>query len=158
MLKGGLGVLRRTMTETIETVYLAGSPMVPNHSHNMLLQGWAETGAVGASLFSLALLLARWRLSSRERNSAMLKGAALAGDVFAIACVSFDLWNDMFWAGRGLIAVTALATPRHQKSRERAKISIVFGAEPASASPSPSAAALAGLDDAIAGEGKPRHD
>ncbi len=121
----GVGVLR-TITDRIDTGVFAGELMVPNHAHNMLVQLWVETGAIGAGLLSLAILAAGWRLSSAQRSIAMMKGAALAGGAFAIACVSFDLWNDMFWASCGLIAVLIVCTPLARPT-VREKISITFG-------------------------------
>lgn len=123
----GVGVLR-TITERIDSGVFAGELMVPNHSHNMLVQLWVETGAIGAGLLSLAILAAGWRLSSAQRSAAMMKGAGLAGGAFAIACVSFDLWNDMFWASCGLIAVLIVCTPRARLTAREAP-SITFGDE-----------------------------
>lgn len=130
----GVGVLR-TITERIDTGVFAGELMVPNHSHNMLVQLWVETGAIGAGLLSLAILAAGWRLSSPQRSVAMMKGAALTGGAFAIACVSFDLWNDMFWASCGLIAVLIVCTPRAQQT-VRETTSITFGDETVAPPPS----------------------
>lgn len=134
----GIGVLR-TIKNPIESGVFAGQMMVPNHSHNMILQLWVETGAIGAGLLSLTLLLVGWRLSGGERNSAALRGAALAGGVFAIACVSFDLWNDMFWAASGLIALLVVGTPRIRPRREAQAVGIVFGEGPSLTVPSQSA-------------------
>ena len=122
----GIGVLR-TINDPIETGVFAGQMMVPNHSHNMILQLWAETGAIGAGLLSLTLLMVGWRISGGERNSAALRAAALAGGVFAIACVSFDLWNDMFWAAAGMIALLIVCTPRIRMRKETQAVGIVFG-------------------------------
>lgn len=130
----GVGVLR-TITERIDSGVFAGELMVPNHSHNMLVQLWVETGAIGAGLLSLAILAAGWRLSSAQRSVAMMKGAALAGGAFAIACVSFDLWNDMFWASCGLIAVLIVCTPRPRQTA-RETTSITFGDEAVAPPPS----------------------
>lgn len=130
----GVGVLR-TITEKIDTGVFAGELMVPNHSHNMLVQLWVETGAIGAGLLSLAILAAGWRLSSAQRSAAMMKGAGLAGGAFAIACVSFDLWNDMFWASCGLIAVLIVFTPRSRQTVQ-ATTSITFGDQTVAPPPS----------------------
>jgi len=138
----GIGVLR-TIKDPIESGVFAGQMMVPNHSHNMILQLWAETGAIGAGLLSLTLLMVGWRLSGTERNSAALRAAALAGGVFAIACVSFDLWNDMFWAAAGMIALLIVCTPRIQTRTETQAVGIVFGEGPALAATSESADARA---------------
>lgn len=106
----GLGVLR-TIDETIPTGDFAGQMLVPNHAHNMMLQLWAETGAIGAGLLALAILMAGWRLPSPERlGLAAPRLAGLAGGMTAIACVSFDLWNEWWWATAGLLAVLVAVT------------------------------------------------
>lgn len=115
----GLGVLR-TVRETIETGTFAGQFTVPNHSHNMTLQLWAETGAIGASLLSLAIVLAGWRMGdARKLGAAGFKAAAVVGVMTAVASVSFDLWNDWWWAVGGLLAVLAVATPAVARSQPR---------------------------------------
>lgn len=107
----GVGVLR-TIREPIETGLFAGQWTVPNHSHNMMLQLWAETGAIGAGLLSLAIVLAGWRVPDvRTLGPAGLKAAALAGAMVAVAMVSFDLWNEWWWAVGGLLAMLAAVTP-----------------------------------------------
>ena len=108
----GLGALR-TVRETIETGVFKGELTVPNHAHNMMLQLWAETGAIGAGLLSLAIILVGWRLGdARKLGAAGFRAAAIAGAMVAIAGVSFDVWNDWWWAVGGLLAVLAVATPR----------------------------------------------
>jgi len=107
----GLGVLR-TIDETIPSGAFAGNLLVPNHAHNMALQLWAETGAVGASLLALAILLAAWRLPPpADLGRAAPRVAALAGAMTA-TIVSFDLWNEWWWAVGGLLAVLAAIVPR----------------------------------------------
>lgn len=119
VLGNGVGVLR-TIRETIETGVFAGQLTVPNHSHNMTLQLWAETGAIGAGLLSLAILLLGWRLPSGEKlGSAGLRAAGLAGGMMVVACVSFDLWNEWWWAVGGLLGVLAIAAPRDVAPAER---------------------------------------
>lgn len=108
----GVGVLR-TIRETIPEGPFEGQLLVPNHAHNMLLQLWAETGAIGAALLAVALVLAAWRLPSPEKlGLAAPRLAGLAGGAAAIACVSFDLWNEWWWALVGLMGVLcAIAAP-----------------------------------------------
>jgi peptidoglycan/LPS O-acetylase OafA/YrhL len=136
----GIGVLR-TVRETIDTGVFAGQFTVPNHSHNMMLQLWAETGAIGASLLSLAIVLAGWRLGdARPLGAAGLRAAALAGIMTAVAAVSFDLWNDWWWAIGGLLAVLAVATPPLVAiSRQRSEHGggLIFGEAQMPAPPAP---------------------
>jgi O-antigen ligase len=108
----GLGVLR-TMKETIPTGKFAGELYVPNHAHNMVLQLWAETGAIGASLVVVAILSASFRMPQpRALSVAGFLAAALAGQFMAIALVSFDLWNDWWWATAGLLAALIVVMAR----------------------------------------------
>ncbi|MEL6258829.1 MAG: O-antigen ligase family protein, partial [Pseudomonadota bacterium] len=51
-------------------------PIVPGHPHNMPLEIWAETGAVGAFLAAMALILLARRLPAPESLSPRLRTAA----------------------------------------------------------------------------------
>lgn len=128
----GLGVLR-TIREPIEAGVFAGQFTIPNHAHNMILQLWAETGAIGAGLLSVTIVLAGWRLPPMDkvRHSAYL-AAALAGGLTAAACVSFDLWNEWWWAVGGLLAALAVAAPREVQIARPAVRTITFGEDRAS--------------------------
>ncbi len=109
---GGLGVLR-TMREPIEAGVFAGQFTLPNHAHNMMLQLWVETGAIGAALLSGTVVLLGWRLPAGDRlGAAEMKGAAICGGMLAVASVSFDLWNEWWWAVGGLMVVLACMAPR----------------------------------------------
>lgn len=136
----GLGVLR-TIRETIDSGVFAGQLTVPNHSHNMMLQLWAETGAIGASLLSLAIVLAGWRMDDmRALGAAGYKAAALVGVMTAVAGVSFDLWNDWWWAVGGLLGVLAVATPpitRITRPRDAQFAGLIFGEARAPDEPMP---------------------
>jgi len=108
----GLGVLR-TMQEKIPTGAFAGELYVPNHAHNMVLQLWAESGAIGASLVAVAILTAGFRMPQpRSLGVAGFLAAALAGQFMAIALVSFDLWNDWWWATGGILAALIVVMAR----------------------------------------------
>lgn len=108
----GVGVLR-TIDETIPSGEFAGKLLVPNHAHNMALQLWVETGAIGAALVSLAVILVAFRMPEPRRLSvAGFLGAALAGQFAAIGLVSFDLWNDWLWACGGILAAMCVAMGR----------------------------------------------
>ncbi|MDP3493301.1 MAG: acyltransferase family protein, partial [Hyphomonadaceae bacterium] len=108
LLGSGVGALRATR-ETIPSGVFEGDLYIPNHPHNMLLQLWAETGAVGASLVALTVLLAAWRLPRPERlGPATPRVAAIIGGLSA-SLVSFDLWNEAWWAFFCLLAVVTVA-------------------------------------------------
>ena len=86
---------------------------VPNHAHNMVLQLWAEVGAIGATLVAVTVLLAGFRMPQpRTLGVAGFLAAALAGQFMAIALVSFDLWNDWWWACAGLLAALTVVMAR----------------------------------------------
>lgn len=127
----GLGALR-TVRETIEAGAFAGQFTVPNHSHNMMLQLWAETGAIGAGLLSLAIVLAGWRIPHMQKlGLAGYKAAAVAGGMIAVAAVSFDLWNEWWWAIGGLLAMLAAATPLRAAEKSVAvSTGLTFGEAP----------------------------
>ncbi len=108
----GLGVLR-TIKETIPDGPLKGELIVPNHAHNMILQLWAETGFVGAALVSLAIVTGSWRMPQpRVLGVSGYLAAALAGGFVSVALVSFDLWNDWWWACAGLLATFIVVMAR----------------------------------------------
>lgn len=112
----GLGVLR-TVRESIDVGMFANQYTVPNHPHNMMLQLWSETGAIGAGLLSLAIVFAGWRMADqRQLGAAGLRAAALLGAMVA-GCVSFELWNDWWWAVGGLLGMLAVSTPSAVASR-----------------------------------------
>ncbi len=108
----GLGILR-TVDERIPSGTFSGMLLVPNHAHNMVLQLWAETGAIGAGLLGATIAAAGFRMPEPRRLSvAGYLAAALAGQFMAIALVSFDLWNDWWWACAGLLAALIVAMGR----------------------------------------------
>ncbi|MEQ1780888.1 MAG: acyltransferase family protein [Hyphomonadaceae bacterium] len=128
----GLGVLR-TIRERIESGTFTGQFTVPNHPHSMMLQLWAETGAIGASLLSLAIVFAGWRMpDQRTLGASGLRAAAVAGAMVAIGSVSFELWNDWWWAVGGVLAVLAVSTPGSPAARARKETGagLVFGDAP----------------------------
>lgn len=109
---GGVGVLR-TIDEPIASGLFEGQSILPNHPHNMLLQLWAEMGLIGALLVSAAILLAGWRIQTPGMMRRQgLRIAAFIGGMTAIACTSFDLWNDWWWASAGWLATLIIALPR----------------------------------------------
>jgi hypothetical protein len=107
----GLGVLR-SIQETVPSGAFANQLLIPNHAHNMALQLWAETGAIGATLFTAAILLVAFRMPEPRRlGVAGFLAAALAAQ-FMVMTISFDLWNDWVWACAGLLAALIVAIAR----------------------------------------------
>ncbi len=108
----GLGVLR-TIEEEFTRGPFVGEPLIPNHAHNMPLQLWAETGAAGAMLMAATLILAGWRMATpASLGRAGLQAAGLAGSAFAIASVSFDLWNEWWWSAVIILGAMTVAASR----------------------------------------------
>ena len=142
---GGLGVLR-TIRERLDTGMFAGQFTIPNHPHSMMLQLWAETGAIGAALLSLAIVLLGWRMpDQRKLGAAGLSAAAIFGAMVVIGSVSFELWNDWWWAVGGLLAVLAVCTPTQAATRplKAEGTGLVFGESSPSVSPPAAAPAMA---------------
>ena len=124
---GGVGVLR-TMRDTFESGGFSSQLVIPNHPHNMALQLWAETGAIGAVLLAAALLLASFRLPAPSALGATgPRTAMLVGVMGAVGCVSFDLWNEWWWGVGVLLAVLVIITPRSTQVPKPVARGIVFG-------------------------------
>jgi O-antigen ligase len=113
----GLGVLR-SIQETVPSGKFADQLLIPNHAHNMALQLWAETGAIGATLFAGAVLLAAFRMPEPRRLGVSgFLAAALAGQ-FMVMTISFDLWNDWLWACAGMLSALIVAMARTDAAEE----------------------------------------
>jgi O-antigen ligase len=118
----GLGVLR-TMQEKIPEGVFKDQYYIPNHAHNMALQLWAETGVIGAALVAAAIVLAAFRMPQpRFLGVAGFLAAALAGQFMAIALVSFDLWNDWWWACAGLLGALTVVMARAEAIDDPARM------------------------------------
>jgi O-antigen ligase len=78
---------------------------LPLHPHSASLQVWLETGAVGASLAALALVLGGWGLARkfRDNRSAAAATAATLAAMGLFANVSYGAWQEWLWA----VALTA---------------------------------------------------
>lgn len=94
-------------------------PVIPGHPHNMALEIWAETGAIGAFLAAAVLLTLAWRLTAGRRLSAFFNTglAGLIGAAFSIFNFAYSAWNEVFWATLVLVAVSLIvidkARPAH---------------------------------------------
>lgn len=144
---GGLGILR-TIRERLDTGMFAGQFTIPNHPHSMMLQLWAETGAIGAALLSLAIVFVGWRMPDQRRlGAAGLSAAAIFGAMVVIGSVSFELWNDWWWAVGGLLGVLAVCTPTQAAKRplKAEGTGLVFGESSPSLSPSATAPEMAAI-------------
>ena len=124
ILGAGLGALRMER-DVIPTGVFEGQLFIPNHPHNMLLQLWAETGLVGAALAALTIFLVAWRLPRPEvLGPATPRIAAIVG-AFCASLVSFDLWNESWWAVFGLLSVlTAVHFRKHALAMSRTAVEV----------------------------------
>ena len=84
----------------------ANYPVIPGHTHNMALQLWAETGAVGALLAALSLVLLAWRLPAPGalNPTARYGLAGFIGAALIMFSFSYSVWNEAFWASLALIS------------------------------------------------------
>lgn len=70
------------------------------HAHNMPLQAWAETGAIGAGLLTLAGLLLLWRMRRLPAGELAPRLAVFAA-AFVVAAVGHGAWQGWWIAGLG---------------------------------------------------------
>ncbi len=100
----------------------ANYPVVPGHPHNMALEIWAETGATGAVLAALALVVLAFRLPDGRVMTARtrLAAAGLTAAALAIFSFAYSVWNEAFWAGLILLAAALILMARTQAARAHA--------------------------------------
>ena len=104
----------RTFRDTFPDGRFEGLLIIPNHTHNMVLHVWAETGLIGAGLVSLTCLLFGWRLSNAQSLTADGRRAAagLWAVVMVVCSFSFSLWNEWWWALVGIMAAIVVLFDR----------------------------------------------
>ncbi len=149
VLGAGLGALRMER-DVIPSGVFGGQLYIPNHPHNMLLQLWAETGLVGAALAAATIFLVAWRLPRPEAlGPATPRIAAIVG-AFCASLVSFDLWNESWWAVFGLLSVlTAVHYRQHATAQSGAATEAPMAQMPDWAAPEPAAARVAMRSDPV---------
>ena len=83
---------------------------IPLHPHSGSLQIWLETGAVGAALGALALVIGGVAMSRALAHRRAAAGAACATLVSFgfIANVSYGIWQE-WWVATALIAAAAVS-------------------------------------------------
>lgn len=93
--------------------FWAQYPVIPGHPHNMALQIWGETGAIGAGLAALGVVLIGWRLPSADtlRPDIRYAIAGMLAVAFSLFSFSYSMWNEAFWssiamAGGGLVLLS----------------------------------------------------
>ncbi len=98
--------------------FWARYPVVPGHPHNMALQIWAETGAVGAFVAALAVLLIGWRLPIGHNLRADIH-YAIGGMLAAAFCLfsfSYSVGNEAFWSTLALAVVALIVLSRRVRA------------------------------------------
>lgn len=104
----------RSFTGKFDEGAWEGFHKFPNHPHNNLLHVWLETGYVGAILISLAILLAAWRVPSRETvgNGAYSAVCGLWVAFLVVCSFSYSLWNEWWWSMVALCFAIAILISR----------------------------------------------
>ena len=74
-------------------------PIVPGHPHNMPLELWAETGAIGALLIAATIWLASARLPDQTDENRLFTNtsAALVGAALPLFSFAYSAWNEAYW-------------------------------------------------------------
>jgi len=100
----------------------AASKRVPHHPHNGILQIWVELGAVGAVLAAMLGGAIVWHCGSgalgdgdRRWLSAGHCGAATTA--LAIACSSYGIWQEWWFAGLLILSAVAVLLARTPPDR-----------------------------------------
>ncbi len=121
---GGVRVLR-SISDTIQGGAFEGDLVVPNHAHNMFVQLWAEFGAAGAILLAIIIFMAGWRLPVAHRmGTPGLMLAGVIGAVVAISAVTYDLWNDWWWAVSGMLVILSSISVPWKRGRAKRRLAV----------------------------------
>ena len=97
--------------------FWATFPVVPGHPHNMGLQIWAETGAVGAVLCAIALILAGLRLplGTNLRPDIRYATAGVLAAALSLFSFSYSVWNEAFWATLALVTCAIILLAKRER-------------------------------------------
>ena len=95
---------------------LLDTRLIPNHTHNMALHVWVETGLVGAFLLALALVLLGRALPAPSTlgRGTKIAVAGVLGGALSLFAVAYSAWDESFWASLAVI-VCALVVCSRQK-------------------------------------------
>ncbi|MEZ5999051.1 MAG: O-antigen ligase family protein [Hyphomonas sp.] len=98
--------------------FWAQYPVVPGHPHNMALQIWAETGAIGAVLAALSLMALAFRLPrpAELRADVRYAIAGLAGVAASLFSFAYSAWNEAFWASLVLAAIGIILLAKRERA------------------------------------------
>ncbi|MEO9971123.1 MAG: O-antigen ligase family protein [Hyphomonadaceae bacterium] len=97
---------------------LANARLIPSHIHNMPLQIWAETGAIGALLFAVgAILLGRALPAPQSLSHGIrLASAGVIGSGAALFFVAYSAWDESFWASLAVATCALLVLAKKTES------------------------------------------
>ena len=97
---------------------LADVRVIPNHIHNMPLQIWAETGAIGAALFAVGAILLGRALPAPQSLSHGVRFAVsgVIGSGVALFFVAYSAWDESFWASLAVAMCALLVLAKQAKS------------------------------------------
>ena len=98
---------------------LINARLIPNHTHNMSLQIWAETGFVGALLLAVALVLLGRTMPA---PATLTKGTRIAiagvmGGAVALFAVAYSAWDESFWASLAVVCCALIVLVRQNQSQ-----------------------------------------
>ncbi|MEZ5946439.1 MAG: O-antigen ligase family protein [Hyphomonas sp.] len=98
--------------------FWAGFPVVPGHPHNMALQIWAETGAIGAVLAALSLVALAFRLPRPGdlRADVRFAIAGVAGVAASLFSFAYSALDAAFWASLVLVAVAIILLSKRERA------------------------------------------
>ena len=95
-------------------------PALPLHPHNALIQIWLETGIMGLVFAGALFVFAVSSISPRQGNRAGPAACVAAiASAFAIAQLSFGIWQGWWMSTLGLFAVIVIATASTGPRAER---------------------------------------
>ncbi len=91
--------------------------IIPGHPHNMALQIWAETGAIGSVLAGLACVVLAFSLPRPDAMRADIRYAAagLIGVVITMFSFAYSVWNEAFWASVVLVVIATIIVARRDR-------------------------------------------
>jgi len=92
--------------------------LIPNHTHNMSIQIWAETGLVGAVLLAFAIVLFGRFMPVPETltRGTKVAMAGVLGGALALFSVAYSAWDESFWASLAVISCGLIVLARQSPS------------------------------------------
>lgn len=92
----------------------ANYEILNSHPHNMPLQVWVETGAIGAALVAVALLLLGQQVQTITNRPMAMASAGLLGISAVICSVNYSMWNEAYWASVTIVVSLLILYQRQE--------------------------------------------